>query len=76
VRLGPKQLQLLTSLGSPAMLLVVPDAISRSLEKRGLVADYHGMHRITPAGLRALADAFEAGRLEAFMRPLGPPKAA
>ena len=69
-RLGRHQLRLLLTLGSPSMRLVVANKVSRSLEARGLVRaqspDGNGLVQITPAGLRALADAFEAGHLEQF----------
>lgn len=67
--LGKHQLGLLLALGTPGTLLPVPDRVARSLAKRGLLSEYRGCLRITPAGMRALADAFEAGQLEQFMRP-------
>jgi hypothetical protein len=55
------------------MLLVVGDSLSKSLVKRGLLApkkpgNPDAWHQITPAGLRALADAFEQGRLEQYFK--------
>jgi hypothetical protein len=69
--LGSKQLQLLMALGSPGFALVVPDKRSRSLQKRGLLVPRFpgsdGFLRITPAGLRVLAEAMERGALEPFL---------
>lgn len=71
-RLGKKQMLLLCGLGSPGMALVVPDKLSNGLVARGLLRDTHptkpGMQRITPAGLRQLADDLEAGRLDQFLK--------
>jgi len=65
---GKHQIRLLAQLATPALMLVVPDRVSRSLERRGLVAPRStrtdGCIGITPAGLRVLADLFEAGKLE------------
>lgn len=61
-------------LGSPSTLLVVGgDLVSRSLVKRGLVAPRlpekpDAWLQITPAGMRALADAYEAGQLDQFFK--------
>jgi hypothetical protein len=73
--IGKLQLRLLMGLSSPSMMMVVGDAVSASLVKRGLLRpnfpdDPEAFHRITPAGMRALADAYEAGQLEQFMKPL------
>ena len=62
--LGINQTRMLIMLASPTTALVTPDAVSRSLIKRGLVSDESGLIRITPAGLRALADEMDAGRVE------------
>ena len=62
--LGINQTRMLLMLASPATALVTPDAVSRRLIKRGLLADEGSAIRITPAGLRALADEMEAGRVE------------
>ncbi len=71
-RLGTQQLRLLCTLGSPGLALVVPDRVSNSLVRLGLLRDTHragpGMQRVTAAGLRRLADEMEAGRLEQFMK--------
>lgn len=79
--LGKHQLRLLLQLGSPGMRLVVGDRLSRSLERRGLLRATGGpvktddgrdlppgLFQITPAGLRALADALERGQLEQFFK--------
>jgi hypothetical protein len=76
--LGKLQLERLMGLGSPSMLMVVGDAVSKSLVNRGLLRPNFpdtpdAWHRITPNGLRALADAYEAGKLTPFMKPF-PPK--
>jgi hypothetical protein len=62
-------------------MLVVGDTISKSLVKRGLLKpnfpdDPDAWHRITPAGMRVLADAYEAGQLAQFMRPFPPARKA
>ncbi len=71
--LGKLQLERLMGLGSPSMLMVVGDAVSTSLVKRGLLKpnfpdEPDAFHRITPAGMRALADAYEGGLLDQFMK--------
>lgn len=72
--LGKQQLQRLLGLASPSSLLIVGgDPVSFSLVKRGLlapkIADKPGAWlQITPSGMRALADAFEAGLLEPFFK--------
>ena len=70
VRLGINQLRMLTLLGSPATLLLVGDAVSDSLVKRGL-ARQDKVRRgvvVTPDGLRRLADEMEAGRVKDALR--------
>lgn len=71
-RLGKQQMCLLCGLGSPGTALVVPDKLSNGLVARGLLRNTHptmsGMQRITPAGLRQLADDLEAGRLDQFIK--------
>lgn len=74
-RLGKLQLERLLALASPSMLLIVGDGISKSLVKRGLMKPRYAKrpdawHGITPAGMRVLADAYEAGELKQFMKPL------
>lgn len=81
MKLGKNQLQRLMSLGSPTFLLIVGgDKVSRSLQARGLLVNHFPDNpdawiRITPAGLRALADAHEAGLLNQFMTKF-PPRAS
>jgi hypothetical protein len=77
-KLGKLQLERLMGLASPSMLMVVGDTVSKSLVKRGLLKpnfpnNPDAWHRITPAGMRVLADAYEAGQLAQFMKPF-PPK--
>ena len=72
--LGKLQLERLLGLASPSMMLIVGDSVSKSLVKRGLLrANFSdkpdAWHRITPAGMRVLADAYEAGQIEQFMKP-------
>jgi hypothetical protein len=78
MKLGKNQLHRLLGLASPGMMLVVGgDRVSNSLVKRGLIGprtdDPNAFLGITPNGMRALADAFEAGELQQFMKPF-PPK--
>ena len=73
MKLGKHQLCLLATMASPFSLLIVGDRISRSLEKRGLLAPHFaksdGFHGVTPAGLRAVAEAMERGELDQFTDP-------
>ena len=66
-RLGSKQLKHLSTYGSYGRFLVVPDKMTYSLVKRGLMefcaADRDGFAHITPLGLRVLADEIDAGRV-------------
>lgn len=69
--LGKNQLERLLGLASPCSLLVVGDGrVIQSLVKRGMLkpkkGDPKAWLQITPAGMRALADAFEAGALDKF----------
>jgi hypothetical protein len=71
--LGKLQLERLMGLASPSCLMVVGDKVSKSLVTRGLLKPYfadnpEAWHRITPAGMRLLADAFEDGKLDQFMK--------
>lgn len=75
--LGKHQLEFLMGLSSPTCLMVVGNAVSKSLVKRGLLKPHfpdkpEAWHRITPAGMRTLADAFEAGQLDQFMTKFPP----
>jgi hypothetical protein len=76
--LGKLQLERLMGLASPSCLLVVGDAVSKSLVKRGFLKPHFpdnpdAWHRITPSGLRELAAALEGGDLDQFMEKF-PPK--
>lgn len=70
--LGKNQLERLLGLASPTALLVVGDGREvAALVKRGLLKPKKpespmAWLQITPAGMRALADAFEAGQLDQF----------
>ena len=79
--LGKLQLEFLVGLSSPTCLLVVGNAVSASLVKRGLLRPHfpdkpEAWHRITPSGLRTLADALEAGHLDQFMTKFPPERAS
>lgn len=70
-RLGIRQLRLLRTVGTHSAL-VVPDGRSRRLCELGLLESHGGdgsFAAITPAGLRALADAAEAGKIDLFKMP-------
>lgn len=74
--LGRRQLELLALLGSPGRVMLTPRGrAGESLLTRGLVRGWpepgNDGTRINPAGLRALADALEAGRLDAILDPRG-----
>lgn len=74
-RIGSDQLRFLIMCGSPTIYGFVTDRASRALVKRGLVAPPpdaigDGMVRITAAGLRALADAMEDGRVDAALKAM------
>lgn len=64
MRLGHRQLARLRSL-SANYVQVVACPLTRSLTRRGLLAEAEpgGFVHITAAGLRALADAADAGRI-------------
>lgn len=66
MRLGRRQLELLTLCANPTgLLLLAPDRLSASLVRRGMLRQLKspGACCITPAGLRGLADALEAGQV-------------
>lgn len=70
--IGARQLELLFTMASPAMVLLTPRAEARSLARHGLLQPYGSTGealRISPAGLRTLADALEHGALDRFMKP-------
>lgn len=66
--LGKEQMKLLGELACPSRMLPVPDPVSMSLKRRGLLRDTEvgGGAVITPAGLRLLADLLEAGKVRTF----------
>lgn len=68
MRLGDKQLELLIFMGGPGRILLTEDRVSRSLVKRGLLHrdKLAGVH-VSPAGLRAVANAMERGRIDAIL---------
>jgi hypothetical protein len=63
--LGDRQLDLLRKLCSLTRVLVTPDKVSASLVRRGLLRETRDGAAlcISPDGLRAIADAMEAGRV-------------
>ncbi|MBY5657132.1 hypothetical protein [Rhizobium leguminosarum] len=67
---GIRQLQTLRAVGTTAAI-VVPDSLTRRLCALGLMASEASgsFAHITPAGLRALADAVDAGRISLFVMP-------
>ena len=70
MRLGKRELRLLRTLGA-AHAVVVPDRLTRRLVEKGLceAEDDGSFCRMTPAGLRALADAADAGRITLWIMP-------
>lgn len=64
-QLGNRQRELLVSFRVGSLLLT-PNGVSRTLVARGLLREDKpgGSCCITPAGLRALADAMEAGQVQ------------
>ena len=77
MKLGKHQLSLLATMASPFSSLIVTDRVAESLVKREFLSPHFASQRmgegsffgITPMGLRALADAYEAGLLEQFLDP-------
>jgi hypothetical protein len=71
-RLTDDQLGLLCTLGNPSLLMVAPDRRSRALAAKGYVASRsdEGLHGITPAGLRRLAEELESGGIAALVERL------
>lgn len=64
-RLTDQQLAALAAVTGVHRLLLTPGRTERALAARGLLsADEGGACCVTPAGLRALAEAMEAGRLQ------------
>ena len=70
--IGKNQLRLLRQLG-PHLMLVVGDKLSASMVKRGLLqsaaSDGDAFFHLSPNGLRALADAIDAGLVEPLQLP-------
>jgi hypothetical protein len=68
-RIGKNQLCMLITLASPTMLLLTPGKAEAAMVRRGLLREREpgGALAITPAGLRALADEMEAGRVDDAM---------
>ncbi len=67
--LGRRQISALLRLASPELVQIVPDRITRTLVKRGdveLLAN-NAWARITPQGLRSLADLLEQRKLDEFI---------
>lgn len=68
MKLGIHQLRILVVLGSPTMHLIVLDRIAKTLLGRGLLRHSKtGGYVITAPGLRALAEAMDAGRVDEVM---------
>jgi hypothetical protein len=68
--LGKNQLSLLRAVGITAAV-VVPSAATKRLCELGLMksVDTDGSFADTPNGLRAIADAADAGQVELFVMP-------
>jgi hypothetical protein len=64
MRIGKDQLRTLVMLGTPTRSMLTPGKSELGLIKRGLLRDDRGACCITPAGLRALADEMESGRVD------------
>lgn len=77
MKLGTRQLELLRALAI-TRALVIHNKISRRLCEIGLMKamgeDGNSFICVTPAGLRAIADAADAGRIELFRMPERPAK--
>lgn len=65
MKVGSRQLSYLIMLGSPTCTLVVGDTVTDAMVRRGWLRQDRPRVGIciTPAGLRALADEMEAGRV-------------
>jgi hypothetical protein len=65
--LGLNQIDHLRANGAYGRFLIVPNKVTHSLVRRGLMEfcaeDRDSFAHITPSGLRALADEIEAGRI-------------
>lgn len=66
--LGAKQRELLHALSCPTRFMITGNKVAESLVRRGLLKAQgkkgDGFFQITPAGMRLVADEWEAGRLE------------
>lgn len=66
-RLGVKQIEYLARRAGVFSAQVVPDALTRSLARRGLLTELSdktdGFLALTPAAYRAVADALDTGRV-------------
>lgn len=69
---GDQQLRTLIVLASPTCIMLTSDKSSRAMVKSGLLQERNGGEAtcITAAGLRALADAMEAGRVETALEAM------
>ena len=67
MKLGIRQLELLRAVGTHCAVVVI-DPLARRLCDLGLMKEArpNSFAHITPDGLRALADAADAGRIELF----------
>lgn len=78
-RLGIRQLELMRACGTCRAILV-GDRMTDRLCELGMMKshsrDGNGVVALTPAGLRALADAAEAGRIDIFTMPERKPEEA
>jgi hypothetical protein len=71
-RLGPKQIELLLAVGVRSAVVVGDRMTARLCELGMMQSEPNGSFaRITPAGLRALADAMEDGRIPPWELPVG-----
>ncbi len=71
MQVGHRQLNLLSVLARPGTALIVGDKLARSLVSRGLAqqARHDAIISITSSGLRALADAADAGKIKLRVEP-------
>lgn len=64
MRLGKKQIDVLTRMSGALWMCLTPDSVHRSLVEKGLLRSASGVTCITPAGLRRVADLIEAGAVK------------
>lgn len=68
--LGTRQLETLRGVGTMGALIVGTPRTRRLVELGLMASEPNGSFaRITPDGLRALADAVDAGRIDLFVMP-------